>query len=202
MNISILGVGRVAHFIGRGLASAGHEITFGSRSAGDSDLPGRVTSLEDAAAVGELIINATPGASSLEMLKGIGAGPLAGKVLMDVSNAIVAGFDLAYPNESLASAIQESFPDVAVVKTLNTVHAEVMASPASLAAPSNVFLSGNSGSAKATVSELLSDLGWSPEAQVDLGDISTARAAEHYIFLSFALTQALGSTTWNLSIQD
>jgi predicted dinucleotide-binding enzyme len=164
------------------------------------DLPGRVTSLGDAAAVGELVINATPGATSLEMLNEIGAAPLSGKVLIDVSNALGEGFNLVYPNSSLASAIQEQFPDVAVVKTLNTVHARVMASPASLGAPSVVFLSGNSADAKATVSELLSDLGWSPEAQIDLGDISTARGAEHYIFLSSALTQVLASTSWNLAI--
>ena len=50
------------------------------------------------------------------------------------------------------------------------------------------------------MSELLADLGWSPQSQVDLGDIATARATEHYIFLSFALTQATGSTQWNLSL--
>ena len=202
MRIAILGTGRVARFIGEGLAGAGHELTFGSRSGEAAGLPGETAALEDAAAVGELVINATPGASSLAMLKAIGAGPLAGKVLVDVSNAIVEGFTLAYPNASLGAAIQDALPDVAVIKTLNTVHAQVMAAPGSLATPSVVFLSGDSAEAKATVSLLLTDLGWSPEAQIDLGDIGTARAAEHYIYLSFALSQALASNQWNLSIAD
>jgi 8-hydroxy-5-deazaflavin:NADPH oxidoreductase len=202
MNVSILGTGRVARTIGQGLVAAGHEVVFGSRSGQAAGLPGRVTSLVDAAAVGEVVINATPGASTLATLEAIGAGPLAGKVLIDVSNAVVTGPSLAYPNGSLGQTIQEAFPDVDVVKTLNTVHAHVMAAPGSLTTPTLVFVSGNSAAAKAVTSELLADLGWSPDSQVDLGDISTARATEHYIFLSFALTQALDSTAWNLSVQQ
>jgi hypothetical protein len=200
MIISVLGTGRVANAIGQGLANAGHELVFGSRSGTASGVPGRVTTLADAAAIGEVIINATPGATTLETLKAIGAEALGSKVLVDVSNAISDGFVLAYPNTSVASTIQDEFPDLSVVKTLNTVHAQVMAAPDSLTAPSLVFLSGNNTDAKTTVSELLADLGWSPQSQVDLGDIATARATEHYIFLSFALTQATGSTQWNLSL--
>ncbi|GAA5018701.1 NADPH-dependent F420 reductase [Actinopolymorpha pittospori] len=201
MRIAILGTGKVARSIGGGLARAGHEVDFGSRSgAADPDLPGRVASLADAAAVGELVINATPGATSLEMLKQIGAGPLAGKVLMDVSNAIRPGFDLMYHNSSLGALIQSTFPDSAVVKALNTVHAGVMADSQALSAPTIVFLSGDDGAAKATVSELLADIGWSPESQIDLGDITTARATEHFILLSAALSGAIGSTSYNLSI--
>lgn len=201
MRIAVLGTGRVARSIGGGLAQAGHEVDFGSRhGGGDPGLPGRVTSLADAAAVGEVVVNATPGSTSLEMLQEIGADALRGKVLMDVANAIAPGFDLMYPNASLAAAIQSAFPDTAVVKTLNTVHAGVMSAPQALSAPTIVFLSGDDAGAKATVSELLTDLGWSPESQIDLGDISTARATEHFILLSVALTGALASTSYNLSI--
>ena len=201
MRIAILGTGKVARSIGGGLARAGHEIDFGSRSGtADPGLPGRVTSLAEAAAVGELVINATPGASSLEMMRKIGAGPLAGKVLMDVANAIVPPLDLMYPNGSLGAAIQATFPQTAVVKTLNTVHAGVMADSQALSAPTIVFLSGDDSAAKATVSELLADLGWSPGSQIDLGDITTARATEHFILLSIALTGAIGSTSYNLSL--
>lgn len=98
MRIAILGTGRVARSIGGGLARAGHEVDFGSRGRSEApELDGRVASVADAAAVGEVVINATPGATSLEMLKQIGAGPLAGKVLIDVANAIGPGFMLMYP---------------------------------------------------------------------------------------------------------
>lgn len=201
MRIAILGTGRVARTIGGGLARAGHEIDFGSHSgAVKADLPGRVTSLADAAAVGEVVINATPGATSLAMLRDIGAEPLARKVLIDVANALAPGFVLMYPNDSLGAQIQAAFPETAVVKTLNTVHAGVMAAPQRLSAPTIVFLSGDDAAAKATVSELLADLGWSLESQIDLGDITTARATEHFIFLSAALTGAIASTAYNLSI--
>jgi len=51
------------------------------------------------------------------------------------------------------------------------------------------LLAGNDAEAKSTVSGLLTDLGWQPEWQIDLGDISQARATEHFIFLSFAISR-------------
>jgi predicted dinucleotide-binding enzyme len=87
-----------------------------------------------------------------------------------------------------------------VVKTLNTVTAPLMANPGSIG-PTNVFLSGNDAAAKATVAALLGDLGWTPESRMDLGDIGTARAPEHYIFLSMAFMRVLGTTSYGIAVQ-
>jgi predicted dinucleotide-binding enzyme len=75
-----------------------------------------------------------------------------------------------------------------------------MTGPESRAAESTVFLSGNDDAAKETVAGLLSDLGWSRENQLDLGDISTARNAEHYSFLAFNLMSSLNTRSVNIKV--
>jgi len=47
--------------------------------------------------------------------------------------------------ESLGERIQATFPDVRVVKTLNTINANVMVNPSLVPGDHDVFLSGNDG---------------------------------------------------------
>jgi len=201
MKIGVLGTGNVATTLATGLLSAGHEIVFGSRDPkGKSGLlPAPVTTLEDAVAP-DLVINAMPGGVALDVLKSIGPETLAGKILVDVANALTAQWELLYPNDSLGARIQDALPGTRVVKTLNTISAPVMTAPKSLPTATSIFLSGNDKSAKHEVSRLLTDLGWAQDTQLDLGDITTARATEHYLFLSLALMTATGTTTYNISV--
>ena len=204
MLIAILGTGRVGQALATGLTRVGHEVVFGSRDPSSKDrLSDRVTDLKTAAAEGEMVINALPGRTALAILEDeIGVPPLRGKVLVDLANALDEELKLIYPDSSLGAMLQDAFPETRVIKTLNTVHAEIMPEPQALSGPSMVFLSGDDAGAKGAVSELLSDLGWSPESQLDLGGIATAMAVEHFIYLSFRLTGALGSTRYNIGIVD
>jgi predicted dinucleotide-binding enzyme len=135
-----------------------------------------------AAAHGELVVNATQGAGSLEALKAAGAKNLAGKILVDIANPL--DFSRGMPpsltvcnTDSLAEQIQRAFPETKVVKTLNTVNAYLMVGPRQLADGAHtIFVSGNDGAAKTTVSKLLESFGW--RDIVDLGDITTARGTE------------------------
>ena len=79
MRLAILGTGNVAQTLARRLSETGHEVTFGSRDpASRSGLNAPVTSLADAVAGNDVVINATPGAASLEVVGGIGAAAFAG----------------------------------------------------------------------------------------------------------------------------
>ena len=133
------------------------------------------------------MINATPGDSALDRLSGL-RGELAGKILIDVSNATRDAADglpgdLCYPGSSLAEHLQAALPDTHVVKTLNTMLFMVMTAPDTLTTPPTAYLSGNDGPAKKTVAGLLGDLGWQPTWIEDLGDITTARATEAMILV-------------------
>jgi predicted dinucleotide-binding enzyme len=63
-----------------------------------------------------------------------------------------------------------------------------------------VFLSGDDADAKRTVAELLTDLGWPKEYQLDLGGITTARGPEHLVPLLLGVYGALGTSNVNINI--
>lgn len=198
MRLAILGTGNVAQTLARRLSETGHEVTFGSRDpASRTGLDAPVTSLADAG--NDVVINATPGAASLEVVGGIGAAAFAGKVLVDVANASTPAFELVYPNSSLGEKLQAALPDAKVVKTMNTAAMAVMTEPAALP-PSSIFVSGDDAAAKATVKSLLGGLGWPDESIVDLGGIVSARGPEHYFFMFAALAQSVGSAEFNIRL--
>ncbi|MFF0551626.1 NADPH-dependent F420 reductase [Streptomyces sp. NPDC004311] len=193
--IAVLGKGRVGGSLAAALTRAGHEV-----SVADST-PGAAAS---AARAARIVVNATPGADSLERLAAL-REELRGKILVDVSNATVDGpdglpADLLYPGSSLAERLQEALPATYVVKTLNTMLYPVMTAPAILAQAPDAFLSGDDAEAKQTVRDLLVDLGWSKEWITDLGGIRTARATEAAILFVPHVIRSHGFTPFAISV--
>jgi predicted dinucleotide-binding enzyme len=193
--IAVLGNGRVGGSLALALTRAGHEVTVADRSPG---------SAADAARTAQIVINATPGAGSLERLSAL-REELLGKILVDVSNATVDGPDglpaeLLYPGSSLAEQLQEALPGTRVVKTLNTMLYTVMAAPAALTQAPTAFLSGKDPEAKQVVRGLLGDLSWQQEWITDLGGIETARAAEAAILFVPHVIRSSGFAPFAISI--
>ncbi|MEU3501164.1 NAD(P)-binding domain-containing protein [Streptomyces hundungensis] len=193
--IAVLGNGRVGSGLSAGLTRAGHHVTVADRSPGAA---------ADAARAAQVIINATPGAGSLERLVAL-RDELAGKILVDVSNATSDGpdglpADLLHPGSSLGEKLQQALPDTRVVKTLNTMLYTVMTAPAALTQPPTAFLSGQDEEAKRTVHRLLEDLGWQPEWIMDLGGIETARATEAAVLFVPHVIRSSGFTPFAVSI--
>ncbi|AYV25407.1 3-hydroxyacyl-CoA dehydrogenase [Streptomyces sp. ADI95-16] len=193
--IAVLGNGRVGGNLAAALTRAGHQVTVADRTPGAA---------ADAARTARIVINATPGAGSLERLAALRA-ELRGKILVDVSNATTDApdglpADLLYPGSSLAEQLQEALPETRVVKTLNTMLFPVMTAPATLTQPPTAFLSGEDPLAKQTVHELLTDLGWRKEWITDLGGIQTARATEAAILFVPHVIRSSGFVPFALSI--
>jgi 8-hydroxy-5-deazaflavin:NADPH oxidoreductase len=214
MNIGVLGTGMVGRAIATKLASLGHEIRMGSRKAGNEDAVAWVKeagngasegTFADAAQFGELVINCTAGVASVDALTAAGADNLAGKVLVDVANALDLSKGrpptLAFCNDdSLGERIQAAFPEARVVKTLNTMNCQVMVDPARVPGEHAVFLSGDDDSAKREVAALLGNFGWPEERIIDLGGISTARGPEMYLPLWLSLYGRLQSGDFNIGV--
>ncbi|WP_037604138.1 NADPH-dependent F420 reductase [Streptacidiphilus rugosus] len=193
--IAVLGNGRVGGNLAAALTRAGHQVTVADREPGAA---------ANAARTSEVVINATPGAGSLERLAALRA-ELQGKILVDVSNATTDGpdglpADLLYPGSSLAEQLQEALPGTSVVKTLNTMLFPVMTAPDTLAQPPTAFLSGEGPQAKQTVRALLADLGWHPERITDLGGIRTARATEAAILFVPHVIRSSGFAPFAISV--
>ncbi|MCX4821581.1 NAD(P)-binding domain-containing protein [Streptomyces sp. NBC_01142] len=187
-SIGILGTGRVGANLASKLSAAGHHVTLGGRSPEDTAARAAGFAFADqriTARTADIVINATPGDSSLDRLTDLRT-ELSGKILIDVSNATRDADDglpgnLCYPGSSLAEKLQAALPDTHVVKTLNTMLFMVMTAPETLATPPTVYVSGDDENAKKTVTGLLGDLGWQPAWIENLGDITTARATEAMI---------------------
>jgi predicted dinucleotide-binding enzyme len=201
MRIGLLGTGNVARTLGPALAAAGHDVVLGSRQPkerSENGLP--VAGLDEAATHAEVLINATPGNESLELLTRIGAPALAGRVLIDIAIGFTDDMTLAHPVTCLGEQIQQAFPRTRVVKTLCTMTASVMTDPVGLDGPSTVFLSGDDIAAKRTTGRLLADLGWPEESLIDLGGIKTARGQEHFALLFLGVAGALGTHAFNIGV--
>jgi predicted dinucleotide-binding enzyme len=199
MKIAILGTGKVAHALGAGWQKAGHDVVLGARDASVTDPDFEVTGLQEALAAGDVVVNAITGAAALAAITALDTSALAGKTLLDATNAVTATGDLVYPNSSLAEHLQAALPAVRVVKSLNTAAIEVQADP-SLVGPATVFVSGDDDAAKAQVKDLLHDLGWKDEGIIDLGGIQTARGPENYIVLFFETIGVLKTPFFNIHI--
>jgi predicted dinucleotide-binding enzyme len=194
------------------LVAVGHEVKMGSREAGNEKALAWVAevgeaasegSFADAASFGEVVVNATAGAHSLEALEAAGAENLEGKVLIDVANAL-AGTQpptLTFSNtDSLGEQIQRRFPEARVVKALNTMNAGLMVAPDSLGETTNAFICGDDAGGKAQVTELLETFGWLSGDIIDLGDISAARGMEMYVILWVRVMGAIGTAGFNIRI--
>jgi predicted dinucleotide-binding enzyme len=158
----------------------------------------------EAAAHGEMVVNATAGAVSLEALEQAGEENLNGKVLIDISNPL--DFSKGMPptlsvsnTDSLGEQIQRTFPEARVVKTLHTMNAYLMVDPTQLAgADHTVFVCGDDLEAKAKVTELLQSFSWTDV--IDLGDITTARGTEMMLPIWLRLFGALQKPIFNFKI--
>jgi predicted dinucleotide-binding enzyme len=63
-----------------------------------------------------------------------------------------------------------------------------------------VFVCGNDEDAKLRVTSLLAEFGWPAERVIDLGDITAARATEHYLMLWLRLMGVTGGPNFNISV--
>ncbi|HCW08175.1 MAG TPA: NADP oxidoreductase, partial [Cytophagales bacterium] len=95
---------------------------------------------------------------------------------------------------------QRTFPETKVVKTLNTMNCYLMVNPAALPGDHNVFMSGNDGTAKSSVTEILKSFGWKETNIIDLGDITTARGTEQLLPIWVRLYSKLQNGMFNFNI--
>ena len=210
MKAGVLGSGMVGQAISARLAELGHDVMIGPRDPNklsewqSSHQHVKIGPFAGTAGHGEIIFNATNGAGSLEALKLAGESNLNGKILVDIAEPL--DFSAGMPpslfvsnTDSLGEQIQRAFPHVKVVKTLNTITANVMAYPRNVAnGDHHVFVSGNDAQAKAQLVDILKSFDWIHI--LDLGDLSTARGTEMYIAIWLRLWGALGTGMFNIKI--
>lgn len=190
MKIAIIGAGKVGGALGKAWAKAGHTIIFGVRdpAAGKTRPPlaeigGAATSKTVSQAVhgADVVVLATPWPAVPDAIMAM--GELRGKVLIDCTNPLSLNGDGSLSlslgsTTSGAEEIEKLAPGVQVVKAFNTYGWENFADaayPNAAGLKPVMFYCGDHDAAKATVQQLVADLGFEP---VDTGGLGMARSLE------------------------
>ncbi|MGA2537190.1 MAG: NAD(P)-binding domain-containing protein [Terracidiphilus sp.] len=188
MKIGVLGSGVVAKVLASGFLKHGHSVTLGSRTPDKledwkAENPSGLTgTFSQAAAFGDLLVLAVKGTTAAEALRLAGAKNMAGKTIVDATNPIadappvngVLPFFTDH-SESLMEQLQKEFGDAHFVKAFNSVGNNAMVNPQFPGGKPTMFICGNSGAAKKSVSEILDQFGWET---ADMGGVEAARAIE------------------------
>lgn len=225
MKIGILGTGMVGQTLAAKLEELGHDVMIGTRNVSETlgrnepnpfGLPPfsewrkahprvQLGEFAEAASHGEFLINATNGGGSLNALHLAGEANLNGKILLDASNPL--DFSQGMPptllvcnTDSTGEQIQRAFPQVKVVKGLNTVTAYLMVNPGLVnGGDHTLFICGNDAEAKAQVTARLKEwFGW--QDVLDLGDITGARGMEMYLPIWLRMWGAIGTGVFNVKV--
>lgn len=209
--MAIIGTGTVGQTLASKIVSLGHEVLMGTRNVKEKTVSTskdsygnpsfsewhkinnkvKLVTFADAAACGELIINATHGGNSIDALNLAGEKNLENKILIDISNPL--DFSKGMPpsllpglnnTNSLGEEIQKTFTGTRVVKTLNTMWCGLMVNPGLIGGGDHInYISGNDAASKEKVKLLLNGFGWRDKNIIDLGDIRAARATESLLLI-------------------
>lgn len=182
--IGIIGAGNVGGTLGRVWAAAGHDVLFGVRAPATAEAIGRMGTLAEAFAFGEVLVLATPWSAVKDVLRQ--AGPLAGKILFDCTNPLLPGLAGLECGTSTSGAemVAGWAPGARVVKVFNTTGFNVMADPRFEGGPPAMFYCGDDAGAKSAAHQLAEEAGF--EA-LDAGPLTQARLLEPYALLWITL---------------
>ncbi len=184
MNIGIIGSGNIGGTSAKLFADAGYEVALSNSRGPESLAPvvdeigdrARAATVEEAADFGEVVLVAMPFFAYEELP----ADRLSGKVVIDAMN-YYAGRDGDIDFSSLASteAVGRHLPGSRLVKAFNTMYYETLRTEGRPSAPAEerlvLFVSGDDEEAKATVSGLIEEVGFTP---VDTGALRESRRQE------------------------
>jgi predicted dinucleotide-binding enzyme len=170
-----------------GFEDKGYEVRIGSRDPRKlREFSERIgvpaVTFSDAAAYGEIVVLAVKGTAALDVLRGIGAAAISGKIVIDTTNPIADAPPIngvlrffTGANESLMEKLQAGFPKTSFVKAWNSVGNAHMVDPAFPEGKPTMFYCGNDEAAKSEVAKILEEFGWEAE---DVGRMESARALE------------------------
>ena len=203
MNIGILGSGDVAKALAAGFLQRGDDVMLGTREPeklaewkAAAGAKASVGSTARTAEFGEIIVLATQGMATLEVIEAAGEGAFADKIVIDATNPIREGDDgprLAIGfDDSLGERIQNAIRRASVVKAFNTVGSPEMVNPKFAGGPPTMFIAGDDDAAKSDVADILRDFGWET---ADLGGMHNARYLEPMCFTWIAY--GIKNGTWH-----
>jgi 8-hydroxy-5-deazaflavin:NADPH oxidoreductase len=179
MNIGILGAGNIGANLAKLFARAGHSVRI-ANSRGPASLAATVAELgdgvraataSDAVAFGDVVVIAVPWAHKEDAVPD--AGPYDDKIVVDAMNPYTEDFELEDLGSRTSSEITKTLvPGARLVKAFNTMHYRRLANdgrPKGAKDRLAIFLAGDDKAAKATVAQLIDEIGFEP---IDTGSLA------------------------------
>jgi len=178
MKIGIIGAGQVGSRLGKAWAAHGHEIMFSSRTPESEKMQSLVAAagantqagtVQETLAFGEIIVMALHW-DVLESVVTTTPGDWKNKIMIDVTNRFIPA-----PPDTAGSAAQDlaRLTGANVVKAFNHIGAEHMQFSEFPDGPASILICGDDNKAKATVRELVAQLGF------EVFDMGWLREAHH-----------------------
>ena len=190
MKIGILGSGAVGRTLGTAFLKEGYDVMLGTRHPEKEDLikwtndnpGGNVGLFDETADFGDLLILATSGSITEDVVHMADITNFTGKTIIDATNPIAPGGPdqgvlkfFTTNHDSLMERLQKLLPDSKLVKAFNSVGSGFMYKPDFGGNTPSMFICGDDAEAKKTVSDILEKFGWEVE---DMGGVASARAIE------------------------
>jgi predicted dinucleotide-binding enzyme len=190
MKTGIIGSGVVGRVLANAFLSEGHDVMLGTRNTSKDEVvkwksenpKGKTGTFEETAKFGELLVLATNGLATEEIIKMAGVNNFDGKVVIDATNPIAAApptngvlHYFTSLEESLMERIQKLIPNTKLVKAFNSVGYAFMYKPNFPGGKPTMFICGNDDGAKKKVTDILTAFGFETE---DMGKAEAARAIE------------------------
>lgn len=204
MKIGVIGTGNVGKALAKGFSKGGHEIKLGSRHPSKTDVPKSCVIDEPRAVVkwSELTALAVPHSSTKDAIMSIGPETFAGKIVLDVTNALGPGMELAIGcTTSAAEEIAQMLPKARVVKAFNTVFAPNQSTGSIGGQQLTLFVAGDDLTAKQAVMKLGEEIGFE---SVDAGPLKAARYLEPMgvEMIKLGLVQKMGTSIGYKLVRD
>jgi 8-hydroxy-5-deazaflavin:NADPH oxidoreductase len=201
LNIGIIGSGKVGSGLGKLWVKKGHNVIFSYsrdpeklRCLSEFSPHARTGSPSEAAAVSEVVLLSVGWTTVIDAIRA--AGSLQGKILIDCTNPVkpdLIGLTVGLTS-SAAEEIASMAPGAKVVKSFNTVFAEVYHSDSRLfgSRRPTMFYCGDDKEAKSIVATLIQETGFDP---VDSGPLASSRYLEPLAALMIQLGRIQGMGT-------
>ena len=192
IKIAVLGAGHIGGTLGSKWVATGHEVAFGVNNPGGENARKLRGELGDRATIGtiadalatnpEVVVMAIPG-KTMDATIAQYASQLDGKIVIDAANNIGA----SAPNSF--AALQQHTPHARIYRAFNTLGWENFANPLFDGTPADLFYCGTDGASRATVEQLISDIGLRP---ISLGGVEQVGVVDSVLGLWFALAIGQG----------
>jgi predicted dinucleotide-binding enzyme len=180
--IVVVGSGNIGEGLMQAWKRAGHQVALSTR--------------ENPKADGDVIALAVPAGAAAEAAKAV--GDLQGKIVIDATNAIAAGFQLQFFGDtSGAEELQKKLPGARVVKSFNQQGAELLTAPVFDGVPATNFVAGDDEAARKVVVGLSDDIGLE---SIDAGPLSASRQLEALTLVWIAAAQSLKTRELGLTL--